>query len=132
MLDAVSGGRSAEPHDANGELRDPRLASLVRNRDPNLSGKSGSDPVDLKRRQQADDGVGDSRANGCQCIELRRLDLLEPVEASTNLLDLTLLHESLQVMVRDPCFLRIPRTEEGPHLGFLLQTLKIEAIGSQG
>ena len=58
ILDAFTQGRTGEADDAHSRPGDGRLMRLHPDRDPDLVGLLGREPVELKRGQQTYDGVG--------------------------------------------------------------------------
>ena len=91
----------------------------MRNGDPDLVRELCADPMNLERREEADDGVGNAGADGGYRIAFRGLGAGKPVEAPTDALDSLIRLKLSQPVVGDPQRRQLAWTEKGADTGLV-------------
>ena len=110
---------SGETHDTYARRSTSGLAGLTIESDPHFMRRLRTDIVEVKRSQQADDGVRDGRNYHCLRFGFRGLHFGQPIEPVPEIFDRSLGDQPLQPTVRDPERRDVPRMEEYAQAGSL-------------
>ena len=89
------------------------------NRDPDLVWKLGADLVNCEGRKQANDGIGDTGANGGYSSMFSRFGADESVKATLDPLNCTRSDQLAQLIIANPQLIDLTRTKEDSKAGRL-------------